>query len=261
MQNKPRILLLDIETAPNLTYYWGLHQELHTMDMFVTQWYILCFCAKWLDAKDVIKCALPDFKTQYKKNKENDRFILEVLWKLLDEADIVVTHNGVAFDLKKIYARFAIHGMKPPSSFKTVDTLLSARKHFDFTSNKLGDLGKILGLGQKVDTGGFKLWRECMLGNPSAWSRMIVYCKYDVILMEKVYLRLRPYMQCHPNLSLYIDCNDMMCPNCSSKNLQMNGFAYTSQAKYQRVVCKDCGTNARLKKNLFTKDKIKLVNY
>ena len=259
--SNPKILLLDIETAPNLTWIWGLHQELHTMDMFEKQWYILCWCAKWLDDKQIIKSALPDYPKEYKSNKENDRLILDRLWKLLNEADIVVTHNGVAFDIKKINARFAIHGMKPPSPYKTVDTLLSARKHFDFTSNKLGDLGQILGLGKKVDTGGFQLWRDCMLGDKQAWVKMITYCANDVYLMEKIYLRLLPYMQCHPNLALYIDCDNAMCPNCASKNLQMNGFAYTSQAKYQRVVCKDCGTNARLKKNLFKKDKMKVMSY
>ena len=228
--------------------------------MFEKQWYILCWCAKWLDSKNVIKSALPDFPKEYATDRENDRFILEVLWKLLDEADIVVTHNGVAFDLKKIYARFAIHGMKPPSPFKTVDTLLSARKHFDFTSNKLGDLGKILGLGTKVDTGGFPLWRECMLGNKQAWVRMITYCKNDVILMEKIYLRLLPFMETHPNLAMYIDDKDPRCPNCSGKNLQKHGFAFTQQAKYQRVVCTDCGAWARFKTNLLEKNKIKLVS-
>ena len=258
--NKPKILLLDCETAPNLTYIWGLHQELHTMDMFEKQWYILCWCARWLDSKTIIKSALPDFPKAYKSNRENDRFILEELWKLLDEADIVVTHNGVAFDLKKIYARFVIHGMTPPSPFKTVDTLLSARKHFDFTSNKLGDLGKILGLGTKVDTGGFELWRQCMLGNPNAWAKMILYCGNDVILLEKVYLKLLPYMEVHPNLGTYIDDKDPHCPNCGSTKLTKNGFAYTGQCKYQRVVCTDCGSWSRFKTNLIAKDKIKVVS-
>jgi hypothetical protein len=258
--NKPKILLLDCETAPNLTYIWGLHQELHTMDMFEKQWYILCVCCKWLGENNVMSFALPDFSREYKKDKENDLYVMKAIWKLLDEADVVVGHNSVNFDIKKIFSRFAIHNITPPSPFKQVDTLLSARKHFDFTSNKLADLSKILGLGAKIDTN-FELWRQCMLGNQQAWNKMIEYCKNDVVLLEKVYLRLLPYMNCHPNLSLYIDDNAMICPNCASKNIQLNGFAYTAQAKYQRVICKDCGTNARLKKNLFTKEKIKLVSY
>jgi len=259
MNNRPKVLFLDIETSPNLTYIWGLHTELHTMDMWVKEWYILCWCASFKGDKTMITSALPDFAKEYKADKENDRFILEKLWKLLDEADIVVGHNSVAFDLKKINARFAIHNMKPPSPYKTVDTLLSARKHFDFTSNKLADLGKTLGLGEKIDTGGFSLWKRCISGDMSAWKHMVKYCSNDVILLEKIYLRLLPFMQTHPNFNNYIDEVNPVCTNCGSKNLQMNGFAYSNQAKYQRVVCKDCGTNCRYKTNML-KNKVKVVS-
>ena len=38
------------------------------------------------------------------KDKMNDFEICKELWKLLDEADVVIGHNGDAFDIKKTNA-------------------------------------------------------------------------------------------------------------------------------------------------------------
>jgi len=255
-----KCLFLDIETAPNLIWAWSMWKEWNSCEMLEREWYVLCWCARWLGENKIMSSALVDFPKAYKQDKENDKLILEKIWKLLDEADIVIGHNALEFDIKKLNARFLKHGMKPPSPYKVVDTCLCARKYFGFTSNKLGDLGKTLGIGEKIDTGGFKLWRACMLGDLSAWKLMVKYCGQDVSLLEKVYLKLLPYIENHPNLCVYIDENEMMCPNCASKKLQKHGFAFSNSGKYQRVVCTDCGAWARLKTNLLDKKKIKLAS-
>lgn len=260
MSQQPKILLLDIETAPNLAYIWGLYQELTTMDMIEREWYILCWRAKWLNEKKIFGSALIDFPKEYKKNPENDYHILLPLWKMLDEADIVITHNGVGFDLKKINSRFLVHGMKPPSPYKTVDTLIIARNKFGFTSNKLGDLCKTLGIGSKKETGGFNLWRQCMQGIRTAWNKMIKYCSWDVVLLEKVYLKILPFIDNHPNVGVYLDGNDPKCPNCGCDKLQKRGFGFSSLYKYQRLMCTRCGAWSRLRVNLFDKNKIKVIS-
>jgi hypothetical protein len=255
----PKILLVDIETAPNLCYSWGLWKELTSTEMIEREWYVLCWCAKWLGSKEMMSSALVDFPKMYKQDSENDKLVLEKVWKLLDEADIVIGHNALEFDIKKLNARFIKHGMTPPSPFKVVDTCLGARKYFGFTSNKLGDLGKFLGLGEKLDTGGFKLWRGCMQGKLDAWKLMVKYCGQDILLLEKVYLKLRPYMENHPNLAIFLTDRDRMCPKCKSKKLQKHGFVFSNQAKYQRWLCTDCGSYARQKLNEIDKKKVKLV--
>jgi hypothetical protein len=163
-----KILLLDIETAPMLSYIWGLHNEVHSMEFIIRDWYMLCWCAKWLDAKQMITCGLPDFKKEYKEDPENDFFIVKKLHELLNTADVVVTQNGVRFDIPKINAKFIEHKLPPVNPFKKVDTCLTARKVFGFSSNSLNDISKLLGLGGKIETGGFKLWKECMAGKQTA---------------------------------------------------------------------------------------------
>lgn len=237
MQRKSKILLFDIETSPNLGYCWGKWEQ-NIID-FKENWYILTFSYKWLGEKKTHVLSLPDFPT-YKGNRENDVELVAELWKLFDEADVIIAHNGDSFDIKKANSRFVQHGMTPPTPYKTIDTKKVAKAYFRFDSNKLDDLGQYLGLGRKLDTGGFELWLGCMAGEKKSWDLMCKYNKQDVVLLERVYLALRPWMTNHPNANLTNEttCN---CPICGSANVQKRGFAITRVSKRQRLQCLDCG--------------------
>lgn len=240
MKQEIKILVFDIETAPNEGYTWGKYEQ--NVIQFTHNWYMLCFAAKWLNQKKVYTAKLPDFKL-YKREKDNDREVVKALWHLLDEADVVVAHNGNKFDIKKSNARFAYHGLPPPSSYASIDTLLVAKRYFKFDSNHLTDLGTFFKIGNKLHHEGFSLWTKCMAGNKRAWRKMIKYNIQDIILLEKLYLKLLPWITNHPNRALY-DCKPNACPNCGQTNLIKNGLYYTRIQTYQRWRCKDCGASA-----------------
>ena len=237
IKNKAKILLFDIETAPNLGYVWGKWEQ--DVIEFDRQWYMLCFCAKWLGDKKVMTHALPDFSL-YKKDPENDKELVKKLWELFNEADIIIAHNGDEFDIKKSNARFIYHGFTPNPHYKTIDTKKIAKKYFSFESNKLDDLGQYLKVGKKLSTGGFALWRGCMAGDKKSWKTMVEYNKQDVVLLEHVYLRLRPWMKDHPNLNV-INLTLSACPACGSEDLHKRGFSITRSGQKQRYQCQDCG--------------------
>tara|TARA_R110002074_G_scaffold402324_1_gene607018 strand:+ start:51492 stop:52247 length:756 start_codon:yes stop_codon:yes gene_type:complete len=232
---KLKVLIFDIETAPNIGYTWT-KWETNVIE-FITERYMLCFAAKWLDEKQTVVHSLPDFKG-YTKDKTNDKELVKKLWALMDEADVVVAHNGDKFDIKVMNARFAVNGLTPPSPYKTVDTCKVARGKFGFNSNKLNDLGKVLGFGGKFETGGFALWKGCMAGEKASWTKMKKYNKIDVTLLEKVYLALRPWMPQHPNVG--INKGRHACNHCASTKTQNRGFSYAKVHKYQRYQCQDC---------------------
>lgn len=237
MKHDNKTLLIDIETAPNLSYTWGKWEQ--DVISFKENWYILSFAYKWLGENKTYVVSLPNFKL-YEKDKKNDIELCRQLWRLFDEAEIIVAHNGDRFDIKKSNTRFITHGFNPPTPYKTIDTRTEARKYFRFDSNKLDDLGQYLNIGRKLNTGGFDLWLGCMSGDKKSWDKMCQYNKNDVILLEKVYLKLRGWIKQHPNMNLLLGSLSG-CPNCGRNNLVRRGYAFTRTSKRQRYVCKDCG--------------------
>jgi uncharacterized protein YprB with RNaseH-like and TPR domain len=200
-----------------------------------------CFlCAwKWLGQDVVNVRGLCDYPL-YSTDKSNDKSLLVDLWDVFNDADIVIAHNGDAFDIKKSNARFVIHDMPQPSPYKTVDTLKIARKHFKFESNKLNDLGSYLQVGNKTTHTGWSLWKGCMDGDLDAWEKMKEYNAQDVLLLESIYLKLRPWSTSHPDLNLYSHAE--ACPTCQSQKVQRRGFSYAKTQVRQRFHCQDCGS-------------------
>lgn len=234
--SKPNILLFDIETAPCKSYVWSLWQEIKNYSFITNDWYVLCWCAKWLGEEEIMSGSLIDKKA----GSEDDKKIMKDLHKLLDKADIVIAHNGKKFDVRKVNTRLIYHGLNPVSPFTMIDTLTVARSNFSFTSNRLNDLGVFLDEGKKIDTGGFGLWEGCLNGDKSSWNKMVEYCKQDVALLERVYLRLRPFIKNHPNTSV-VSGTEKSCPKCTSTALKKRGFYYTNTSVFQRYQCSSCG--------------------
>lgn len=248
----PKVLLLDIETAPILAHVWGIWDQNVGLNQIKSDWHILSWAAKWLDEEEIF------YKDQRSaRNIENDLPLLKDIWRLLDQADIIITQNGKAFDQKKLNARFILNGLPPPSSFKHIDTKQIASRNFSFTSNKLEYLtSKLCSRHRKLKTRkfqGFELWKACMAGELDAWREMELYNKKDVLSLEELYKKLIPWDN-SINFSLYYDAPISVC-SCGSESFVSKGFAYTSVGKYRRYVCRKCGREMRSNKNEFSKQK------
>lgn len=235
----PKILLLDIETAPILGNVWSLWKQNVGLNQIKNDWYILSFCAKWLGENKII------YHDQSKvRDVEDDQLLLVKLHALLDEADYVVAHNGKNFDVKKINARLITKGFMPYSPITVIDTLLEVRKVANFTSNKLEWLTGVLCQEKKLKHGkfpGFELWKECLRGNPKAWREMRLYNIQDVVSLEELYLKLRPWMEGHPNVATQLHPDTPTCPKCGSDHLNAKGYRYTVACQYVRYQCQACG--------------------
>lgn len=232
--NAPRIAYLDIETAPILATIWKLYEANSVWVERDT--FLLSFAVAWEGERGVSVKALPDYPG-YEANKHDDSKLVADLWHILDSADIVVAHHGDNFDLPKIKSRLAVHGHKPPSPYKTIDTLKLARK-FKFDSNKLDNLGRYLGCGRKLPNTGAHLWRGCVDGDAKSWAQMRRYNAQDVRLLQRVFQRLKPWCKI-PDLRAYEGVDG--CPTCLSKNIQRRGISVSRSRRYQRYQCQDCG--------------------
>ena len=235
----PKILLFDIETSPMLLWAWGLWEQTFNIGQIKQDWFILSWSAKWLYEPEVMYGRL----TGKEARNQDDKRITKSLWKLIDEAQILLGHNIDRFDRPKMNTRFIKHGLKHPSPYQTIDTLKIARKEFKITSNKLNYLCKYLGLDTKLNTN-FDLWKECMKGNEKALKEMDKYCRQDIIILEELYLKLRPYMHSHPNLGLYMNTDELVCPNCGSQELTWGSKYTTGSSQFKTARC-ECGAFVR----------------
>lgn len=235
-KSKPRILFLDIETTPLLGWVWGKWKQ--NVIAFKQDSYMLSFAYRWMGDSTIRVKALCDYPN-YSRNKRNDGLLVRDLWKLLDRADIVIAHNGDRFDIRKTNSRLVYHRLPPPSPFKTIDTLKIARSSFRFDGNSLNDLVHFLKLGAKLPHTGFHLWESCMHGNPKAWVQMKEYNIHDIVLLEKVYHRLKAWAKSHPNLAIY--SNSKCCPTCQSDDVQKRGLRYLVKRIKQQYNCMNCG--------------------
>lgn len=249
----PKVLLLDIETAPLEVYSWGLYDINVALNQVKHDWSILSWAAKWLDSDEIM---YEDLRSQ--KNKRDDKKLLRAIWRLLDDADIIVTQNGRSFDAKKLNARFIINGFSPPSSYQHRDTKLIAKKHFGFTSFGLEYMCKALKLEYQKKSHkkfpGQELWTACLGNNQEAWQEMEDYNKHDVLALEALYKKISPWDSNATNFSVY--SGKTTC-ECGNTNFIENKFSYTNTSKFQRYKCSKCGAEMKDKKNLLT-DKVKV---
>ncbi len=231
----PRILLLDIETAPNTAHVWGLWQQNVGTNQIMASGYVMCWAAKWHGDSRV---SFARVGYDDKGDVTGAKGMLEQIHALLNEADIVVHYNGKSFDIPTLNKEFLLHGIAPPAPYRQVDLLQVVRRQFRFPSKKLDYVARQLGLGGKVKHAGHGLWVACMANDPTAWNTMARYNKQDVKLLEKLYDCLLPWIQNHPNHGLWTD--GVVCTNCGSASLQSRGLQRNLVQTYLRFQCTAC---------------------
>ena len=231
-----KILLIDIETTPNLAHVWGLWQQNVGLNQLLESTEMMCFAAKFIGDKRT------QFYSTFWDGKEA---MVQKAWDLLNEADVVVGWNSRSFDEKHLNREFLQAGLTPPSPYRSLDLMLAVKKKFRLPSNKLQYVSTMLGLAGKVQHSGHQLWIQCMAGIEKAWREMRKYNKQDVDLLEDVYWAILPWIDGHPTVGLYDGTEEDSCPNCGGTDLKREGYAYTQLGAFQRFVCRGCGKWSR----------------
>lgn len=179
-----RVLIYDIETSPNIGWFWtaGFKKNI-SHDQIIKERAIICVSYKWLGEDQVYNLTWDQ--------DQNDKFLVEQFVEVLNEADLIVAHNGDNFDLKWIKTRALYHRIPMLPKYNQFDTLKVAKAKLYLNSNKLDYISKFLGYDGKIKTD-IDLWLDILFKkDPKAMEQMLTYCDEDVRQLEKVYNELK----------------------------------------------------------------------
>lgn len=232
-----KILLIDIETSPNVAHVWGLFNQNVGLSQLLESTEMMSFAARWYHSGK---------KTQFYSTFHHGReAMVQKAWDLIHEADAVAGWNSRSFDEKHLNREFLEAGLKPPSPYKSLDLMHAVKKKFRLPSNKLQYVSTMLGTAGKVQHTGHELWIKCIAGDKKAWAMMRRYNIQDVDLLEEVMDAILPWIDGFPAVGLYDELEEDVCPNCGSGELRREGYAFTKLGKFQRFVCTGCGKWSR----------------
>lgn len=232
-----RILAFDIETKPLVAYTFSTFKTTITPDKIISDPEIMCFTAQWIDGPKPSKIM---FYSEHHHGREE---MLQQLWDLFDEADVLVGYNIKNFDIPWVHGEFIAAGLPAPSPAQTIDLYQTIKSATRWPSKKLAYVAPRLLDDSKVSHTGFEMWRGCMNGDEKAWRLMKRYAIRDTQLLKPLYEKLRPWIKNHPNMAL--DSHHFACPACGSQNVQRRGTARTNASVFQRYHCQDCGKWSR----------------
>ena len=231
---KPKILVIDIETAPASGYIWKLFDVNVSLSQLIDTSKVICFAAKWVGDKKVI----------FHSNQEDThKKMIKKAWDLFNEADAVIGYNSKNFDCKILNKEFILSGFPPPAPYKHIDLLQTMKNKFKFMSNKLDHVSQELGIGKKTSHQGFELWQACMNNDTKAWKLMKKYNINDVKLTEELYDKVKGWLKTTFNFNEHSE--SMVCPNCGSHNVTKNGTYKSPTRAYQKYVCNDCFAHSK----------------
>lgn len=226
----PRILTLDLETSPNVAHVWGLWNVNVALPQLLESGRVIGVAAKWHGAKSVM------WRSEFHHSREQ---MLADAHQWMSDADVIVTFNGINFDIPWLNAEFAREGLLPPAPSKQVDLLRAVKNQFRFPSNKLAYVTKALGLSGKLSHTGHEMWVKCLEGDDKAWALMRRYAMQDVRTTEELFDRVRPWIP-GMNLGVFAD-DDRVCPACMGTDLQRRGVTTKIKGVYPRYSCNTCG--------------------
>jgi RNase_H superfamily len=231
-----KILIFDLELLPNSGFFYDRFSDFGIPQQFIRKTKALCAIGyKWFGDDEVTVLAT--------KKPYEDYDILKKFAPIWEQADYVVAHNGDAFDIKALGARYKYHNLPPLPPVASIDTLRLARQKWGqfLNGNGLDHLAEMAGLGRKLKIDA-SLWVRCAEGDKAAMAEMIEYNRQDVNLLELVFADMLSTVKHKINHNLFIDSPVKVCKTCGHDDLEHKGYELTAATYRHRYRCKACNS-------------------
>ena len=173
MKKGPKIVFFDLETLPIPR---AIYSRIPSLGAWPGRTFkadiqsIMCFGYKLEGDKKASSLNLWDYKGAWKKSRHNDEPLVKEIWKILHDADEIVTHNGKRFDLKVLNTRLMLYGLPPLPKIHHVDTLQVLKGSLTLYSNSLDAAAKLFGCESKIHwSDKWNIWTKIAFGEESAF--------------------------------------------------------------------------------------------
>ena len=245
-------LIFDIETSPNIGWFWQAHWKTRIgTHQIREERKVICISYKWENEPKV-------YNLRWDENKE-DATMLKEFTTILEQADEAVTHNGDRFDIPWLRTRCAILGLPFPTYIKSLDTFKKVKSMFNFQSNALNYIAKVLGLGGKINIAP-EVW-ETVVFTPAKYKEyedamgvMLEYCDYDVVLLEDVFHKILSYIKPVSHVGIAQGKDRHSCPNCGSEDISYLKHTVTATGIVKRHMgCNNCESDYIIPNMVFLK--------
>ena len=234
-----RVLIYDIETAPNLGYTWGKRDQ--NVIEFKDHWHMLSVAWKWLGEKETHVLTLLDFPEAYAADPNNDIALAISLHTPIQRG----RHHR---HTQRRHFRQAEGADQDASPCHSAAVAVQGDRHAEGRSQAVclhvEPARRSMQVPQPATQGGcggFATWLGCLNGDADSWRKMAAYNVQDVKVTEKLYLRLLPWIPNHPNLAVISD-RPSVCPRCGvGGQMQARGWHTYSVTRRRKFQCQACG--------------------
>lgn len=220
---EPKILLWDIETD-------GIMADR-----------VICIGFKWYGQKRVHLLKAEDYE---RDGLWDDSGLIAAFSKVFAEADYHATWYGARFDLPVVNARIIAGGLLPLPPIPHLDLWRTARYQFKTGGgNRLAKWQDFLGLPDEKTIVKPSIWIKARYGHQPSLEYIYQHCKKDVLVLEGVFERLRPWVRDEPQRRMFRpETHREACPKCGSLHTKRQGYKLTRTRRYQQWQCQSCGT-------------------
>ena len=233
-QRQANIITLDIERLPGLARLWEPRTTYVPPANWVRWPSLLCVAWKRLGQRPV------EFASVWADGREG---MARRIWDAVDAADVVITYNGVRFDLLHLRSEWIELGMPMPRPHKDMDLYREVRRTLGFESKSLAQVTKRLGVEGKHGAYSMDDAEAATDGDVAAQQRMERYNKQDVRATEAAYMRMLGWL---PGSTIPGDGSDeLVCCQCGSTDLKPNGWYRAVVLDFALYRCQRCHANVR----------------
>lgn len=152
---------------------------------------VLCCSFKPLDAAPYTLRA--DKRPYKRRDVTDDAPLVQAIRDELAKYDVIVGHNSKLFDAKFLEGRLFKHQLEPREKRFHVDSMWTIRTNMR-VSSKLQNIQEFAGLEDKKTPITWDDWARAGAFYGKGMDEVVKHCEQDVIVLEGVFKRLRPYI-------------------------------------------------------------------